>query len=180
MVPSERVDHPRAPGDRRESAEPHRHRGQPDKHRAGPFAERRGQNRDHRRNPVAARIPRVQHAGDVGDARVNASRSRYPTTLETATAITMLHGTRRLGSTVSSDTLADASYPVNVHCACSRPTTNAHQYGQPCVLNVIRAKKNPIGRVGANRNTAPTMAMTPTMWTVTLKSLSRATSRMPK
>ncbi len=26
----------------------------------------------------------------------------------------MLHGTRRLGSTVSSDTLADASYPVNV------------------------------------------------------------------
>ena len=92
----------------------------------------------------------------------------------------MLHGTRRLGSTVSSDTLADASYPVNVHCACSSPTTNAHPYGHPCVLDVIRAKKNPTGRFGAKRNTAPTMAMTPTMWTVTLKSLSRATSRMPK
>src|SRR2546423_12031761 len=57
----------------------------------------------------------------------------------------MPHGTRRRGSTVSSDTLADASYPVNVHCACSSPTTNAHQYGQPWVLEVMRAKKNRMG-----------------------------------
>ena len=59
------------------------------------------------------------------------------------------------------------------------PTTNAHQYGQPCVLDVTREKKNAIGCFGANNSTAPTIAMTPTTCTVTLRSLSRATRRMP-
>src|SRR4051812_40162605 len=36
-------------------------------------------------------------------ASVNAISKTYPTIAETATAITMPHGTRRLGSTVSSD-----------------------------------------------------------------------------
>ena len=64
---------------------------------------------------------------------------------DTATASTMPQGTRRRGSTVSSDTLADASNPVNVHCACSNPTTNAHQYGQPAGFDVIGTKKNASG-----------------------------------
>ena len=40
---------------------------------------------------------------------VKAINSRYPTTLETATAMTIPHGARRRGSTVSSETLAEAS-----------------------------------------------------------------------
>src|SRR5215216_6749048 len=60
-------------------------------------------------------------------ARVSAMSSRYPTTLETTTAIIIPQGARRRGSTVSSDTLADASYPVKVHCACNSPMMNAHQ-----------------------------------------------------
>src|SRR5688572_25185428 len=40
-------------------------------------------------------------------ARVRAISNRYPTRLDTTTAITMPQGTRRRGSTVSSETLAD-------------------------------------------------------------------------
>src|SRR5262245_21939015 len=40
---------------------------------------------------------------------VRAISSKYPTTLETATDMTIPHGARRRGSTVSSDTLAEAS-----------------------------------------------------------------------
>src|SRR5919201_6554063 len=111
-------------------------------------------------------------------ANVTAIMSTYPTTAKTATASTIPQGTRRLGSTVSSDTLADASYPVKVHCACSSPTTNAHQYGHPSVFDVVLRKKNVSGCFGASTNSAPTMATTPTTCTVTLKSLSQATSRM--
>src|SRR5262245_48348364 len=41
--------------------------------------------------------------------RVNAMSSKYPTMLETATAMTIPHGSRRLGSTGYSEALADAS-----------------------------------------------------------------------
>ena len=112
-------------------------------------------------------------------ANVSAISRIYPTTADTATASTIPHGTRRLGSTVSSDTLAEASYPVNVHCACSKPTTNAHQYGQPASFDVILTKKNASGCFGAKKINAPTMAITPTTCTVTLKSFSRATRRIP-
>jgi len=46
-------------------------------------------------------------------------------------------------------------------------------------LDVTREKKNPIGCFGANRAKRADIAITPTTWTVTLRSLSRATSRMP-
>jgi len=65
----------------------------------------------------------------------------------------MLHGTRRLGYGLS-DTLADASYPVNVIApAASRPT-NAHQYGS-LGLDVISCKEESDGRFGGQRGTAP-------------------------
>src|SRR6266702_913219 len=95
-------------------------------------------------------------------ASVSAISRMYPTTADTATASTIPAGTRRRGSTVSSDTLADASYPVNVHCACSSPMTKAHQYGQPDSFEVTGRKKNAGGCLGANKNSAPTTTITPT------------------
>src|SRR5215470_11381665 len=94
---------------------------------------------------------------------VNAISSKYPTTPETATDITIPHGARRRGSTVSSETLAEASYPVKVHIACNNPMMNAHQYGHPSSLLVMRAKKKLVGCFGAKSSSAPTITITPTM-----------------
>src|SRR6202171_4069425 len=60
-----------------------------------------------------------------GIASVRASRLKKPKTNDQKTEFTIPQGARFAGFTVSSVTCAEASYPVNVHCASRRPTKKA-------------------------------------------------------
>jgi hypothetical protein len=57
-------------------------------------------------------------------AAVTPISSTQPATSETTIDITMPRGPATAGLRVSSVMCADASYPVNVYCASSRPIRN--------------------------------------------------------
>ena len=87
-----------------------------------------------------------------------------PPTIEISTLITMPRGAAVEAFLVSSDTCADASYPVYVYCAMSRPMRNTYGANdQPVSLcHAVKVQPTSWCRVGMIQS-APTMMSTPTM-----------------
>src|SRR4051812_18057862 len=111
-------------------------------------------------------------------ASVTTMTKSHPKTALTATERKIPHGALRVGSCVSSQRWALASYPVNVQAACRSPSRNPAAYGRG--LSVKRVRRKDGERSCAKKTTPEAMASTPAMWTQAESWLSRPTRRTPR
>src|SRR5579859_1152669 len=104
-----------------------------------------------------------------------------PATRETMIDMTMPRGPEVAADLVSSVMCADASYPVNVYWASSRPSSTTYKRElQPVLLTKWLNTYDADWWCPGAKASAPTISSTPTMCHQTLTLFSSATSRTPK